>query len=188
MSHSTWQESVPRTSAHALHRQRKARPAGARAELTCSCGVSQARAPKADSTVQGGAASRHARGGHLCTSLTLLPLPHLAWNWPLGQRLKNFIRCAGRQVEAPSGAGYLFNWGARHKRADFLCKRRSWPSCPRSARLRRTARELGGAVPAPCWMETLACVRSFRFGTALSLELPGTVAASLCHSCSGMCC
>ena len=42
----------------------------------------------------------------------------------------------------------LFSWGARHKRADFLCKRRSWPSCPRSARLRRTARELGGAVPA----------------------------------------
>ena len=84
----------------------------------------------------------------MCTSLTLLPLPHLAWNWPLGQRLKNFIRCAGRQVEAPSSAGYLFNWGARHKSADFLCKRRSWPSCPRSARLRRTARELGGAVPA----------------------------------------
>ena len=35
LHHSTLQESLPRTSAHALHRQHKARPAGARADLTC---------------------------------------------------------------------------------------------------------------------------------------------------------
>ena len=68
------------------------------------------------------------------------------WNWPLGQRLKNLRGATGgsafrRRISFQLGC-------APQKGCDFLCKRRSWPSCPRSARLRRTARELGGAVPA----------------------------------------
>ena len=70
------------------------------------------------------------------------------WNWPLGQRLKIFIRCAWRQVEAPSGAGYLFNWGARHKRAVTFCAKGAPGRAVRAALDCRTARELGGAVPA----------------------------------------
>ena len=41
LHHSTLQESLPCTSVHALHRQHKARPAGARADLTLPACASQ---------------------------------------------------------------------------------------------------------------------------------------------------
>ena len=113
---SVTQESLPRTSAHALHRQHKARPAGARADL-----------PACASQVDGAVAE-----GQLVTTDRQIPADRRVAGELLTcpQFCRSFMPSSSSQIsspaagrcEAPFGADVFLRGGARKKVALFVDK------------------------------------------------------------------
>ena len=119
LHHSTLQESLPCTSVHALHRQHKARPAGARADLTClralrrSMELSQGQLVTTDRQIP---ADRRVAG-------ELLTCPQFCTcrSFMLSSSSQISSPVAGR-CEAPFGADVFLRGGARKKVALFVDK------------------------------------------------------------------
>ena len=116
---------------------------------------------------------RYVRPGHLHPRPALSSPPQSAWNGPPDHQLKKFFRCAGRQVKAPLLDKALFSsGGARRKKVEYLCRRRSLPDLCRSARLRPVALEQGRACACFCVQVDPVELRLLAFSCRMSARCP----------------
>ena len=68
-------------------------------------------------------------GRAICTLAQPFPSPpQSAWHGPPDHQLKKFFRCAGRQVRPFLDKALFSSGGARRKKVEYLCRRRSLPA------------------------------------------------------------